>query len=607
MRIHVLALVAIASLAQAAQLRNIPRNDIPRVAAGPSNADVKDTETNEIEQVPVVGDAFSVHPVSTSMKCVISLTIQYLLVYTALAIVRTVADSFNARHDNVSIQKVLVTATLTVNYAPMLAVLFLGFRMRVLQLTKGRGNPPEWIQLCMYFCTYAVLALTVSVTIIPIFTGEVINVDPKTGDIPHDTQPFTNQICAIFFTCVKYFIMLGLYVGVVCIIYGIYTYEPPKGIWPEGKSFPVSPAVQCTTILTCQYFVLYALVAFSRTFTQFSQTKMTKFENAMLTATNAMNFAPMLSILFIGARMRALQMDPVNGNPQRWAQNCFYMCTYAVAAQVMLSIVVPLVLQGQAKVGKTEGDMEYEVQNVGLGGALTIARWAIMLCIYIGFTCVIWSIFTIQHPNGKEFTPPVSVTMQCVINLTVQFFFIYLVIWICITLKEFTQTSWDLLTQTMESAKQTVQFCPILAILFVGTRMRALQLTDNRGAPQGWVQDGMYMATWSILIQFLMCLLVPICTGDPCQCDDDGNVTWRPAHPIGFYIVEGIRWLAFFLMYGGVITVIIGVYTMTPETANGRGSVPLVGDGKIGNSRVPGYDGIGEPVGANDVPGVPGF
>merc|ERR1719472_759015 len=78
-----------------------------------------------------------------------------------------------------------------------------------------------------------------------------------------------------------------------------------------------------------------------------------RIKKALLTATNAMNFAPMLAILFIGARMRALQMDPVNGSPQKWAQNCFYMCTYAVAAQVLLSIVVPLVLQGQAKVGKT--------------------------------------------------------------------------------------------------------------------------------------------------------------------------------------------------------------------------------------------------------------
>merc|ERR1719262_2111276 len=148
--------------------------------------------------------------------------------------------------------------------------------------------------------------------------------------------------------------------------------------------------------------------------------------------------------------------------------------------------------------------------------ALTFVRFAIMLCIYIGFSCVIWSIFTIEHPKGKEYTPPVSVTMQCVINLTVQFFFIYLVIWIGVTLREFQildsigfgANIMDLMVQTMENAKQTVQFCPMLAILFVGTRMRALQLTDNRGAPQGWCQQAMFLSTYALLIQVFMVVLL---------------------------------------------------------------------------------------------------
>merc|ERR1719262_1572302 len=110
--------------------------------------------------------------------------------------------------------------------------------------------------------------------------------------------------------------------------------------------------------------------------------------------------------------------------------------------------------------------------------------------------------------------------MQCVINLTVQYFFVYLMLWIGQTLKEFTQLKWDLLTQTMESAKGTIAFCPMLAILFVGTRMRALLITKNRGAPQGWVQDGMYMATWAVLIQFLTCLLVGLATAGKVECDE---------------------------------------------------------------------------------------
>jgi len=61
---------------------------------------------------------------------------------------------------------------------------------------------------------------------------------------------------------------------------------------------------------------------------------------------------------------------------------------------------------------------------------------------------------------------------------------------------------------------------------------------------------------------------------------------------------------SFFFFYAGTIAVVVGVYTMTPETANGRGAVPLAGDGKVPgvDVKVPGYDGVGEPKGVNDIP-----
>merc|ERR1719399_2632998 len=225
-----------------------------------------------------------------------------------------------------------------------------------------------------------------------------------------------------------------------------------------------------------------------------------------------------------------------------------------------------------------------------LGAILSAGRYVIMFCIYVGFSCVIYSVFTIQHPKGDQYTPPISVTMQCVINLTFQFFFIYLVIWVCTSIKEFTNNSFPLISNTMENLKGTVAYCPMLSILFVATRMRALRITDNKGAPQGWAQDGMYMATWAVLVQFLFGLIVPLCTGTPTPCDEDGTPEYKPEHPVALYCVLALKWITYIFLYGGVIAVITGVYTMTPETANGRGSVPLVGD----------Y--VGEPVGVNDIP-----
>merc|ERR1719191_1134585 len=210
-----------------------------------------------LEKVPVVGEKFKVDPVSTSMQCVISLTIQYMIVYTALAICRTVADVWEIKYDNLPIQDILKTATYTVSFAPMLAVLFLGCRMRVTWLTQGKGTPPEYVQAAMYCATYAVLLMTLCVCVIPLFTGKVISVDVKTGDIPQDCEPFTFYPVAVGFTVLKYLIMVGLYAGALVVVYGIINFEPPKGTWPGDQIPPVSPAVQCVMILSCQYFLVY--------------------------------------------------------------------------------------------------------------------------------------------------------------------------------------------------------------------------------------------------------------------------------------------------------------------------------------------------------------
>merc|ERR1719159_549802 len=172
-----------------------------------------------VQDVPVVGKQFKPRGVTVAMQCVVSLTCQFMIVYTALAIVRMAADSWGLKYDNFPVQKILQTATLTVAFAPMLAIMFLAYRMRVNQLTKNKGNPPAWAQVCMYFCTYAVLLMTLCVCVIPLFTGEVMSVDPKTGQIPDDAEPFKIQACAIAFTVLKYIILLMLYVGALGVVY----------------------------------------------------------------------------------------------------------------------------------------------------------------------------------------------------------------------------------------------------------------------------------------------------------------------------------------------------------------------------------------------------
>ena len=68
------------------------------------------------------------------------------------------------------------------------------------------------------------------------------------------------------------------------------------------------------------------------------------------------------------------------------------------------------------------------------------------------------------------------------LNLTSQYFFIYLIAWARISPREWTNIERPLLTNTMESCMGTIEFCPMLTILFVETRMSALQMTKNQSA-----------------------------------------------------------------------------------------------------------------------------
>merc|ERR1719473_1822639 len=304
---------------------------------------------------------------------------------------------------------------------------------------------------------------------------------------------------------------------------------------------------------------------------------MTKLEGLLTLAKYTVNFAPMLCILFVGARMRALQIDPKHGNPQKWAQNCFYLCTYSVMVQTILVIVMPFATRCECKQGASEGDVTFVMENPTIGIVMTVVRYVCLVALYAGFTAVMVSVFLIEHPTDVSLTPPISPAMACVMNLTVQYFTVYLALFVCITIKQFAPgiQIMSFLIAIFEAGQKTVMFAPMLSILFIGARMRALQLTmatDNTippgAGPQSWAQQGMFLATWSVLVQVIMTIVTPIVlgTGKP-EMDEDGNMkTPKGSNRIVGAILDTIRYLCLISMYTGAVTVMYAVYTMTPET-----------------------------------------
>jgi len=499
-----------------------------------------------------------------------------MIIYTALAVCRTYQEFSGTGKGK--IEAGLRAAAQTLTYGPMLCVLFIACRMRVEFLSDGKDQPQMWVQNCMYALTFAVLGSTLLVLVMPLVTGKALPLKEGTCDLEQPEQSEgDNKIAFYALTGARYLILLGLYGGLAGVIVGICTYLPP-GAKDLSKLPAPAPAVMCTMILAVVFFSTQLVIAICRSYAEFTGVEFPKIVGMMNAAATTVEFAPMLAILFLAARMRALQHD---GQPQAWAQNCMYYSTFAMMTTTLLSIAIPLALGGTMKTNPVTKESTFEVPNPMLGYVLLAVRYVCMLSFYGGAVGVAYSIFTFEAPAGPDATLPVSPTVQCVVNLTCQFFFVYFMQTLMLTVSEVTggtvpMEQWKLFA-AIDSAKTTLAFAPMLSILFVTTRMYALLLTDKKGAPQAWVQDGMYMATWSLLISFLMCLATGLVM-DKVETDEDGNVVNKFSNKYVGIAVTAIRYLSMIMLYGGMTMVIVGLFVMTPETANGRGSVPLVSD-----------------------------
>merc|ERR1719265_2705927 len=214
----------------------------------------------------------------------------------------------------------------------------------------------------------------------------------------------------------------------------------------------------------------------------------------METAATTVTYAPMLAVLFLGVRMRAIQLSQGQTEkyqlPQPWVQQAMYICTYAVLAQVILVLIMP-VLTGEWDVKCDEdGNLDMSKMQVGgiMGTTISVVRYIVMSCLYGGFITVCYGAYVMKGPKeiwGEEGAPPVAPAVACTINLATQFFLVYLGVALVKTTVELSGPSPFLakLGGLFTLAKFTVNFAPMLCVLFIGARMRALQMDPKNGNP----------------------------------------------------------------------------------------------------------------------------
>jgi len=128
--------------------------------------------------------------------------------------------------------------------------------------------------------------------------------------------------------------------------------------------------------------------------------------------------------------------------------------------------------------------------------------------------------------------------------------------------------SFAILQDTLVAASVSLSFSPLLCVLFLAARLRALQITEQQGDPQGWAQDCMLMCVFATCVQAVCCLVMPIFIGSACKVDDEGNPDYDLRPMIGAYAVTVVKYMSLLSLHGGVLSICIAVLIITPETAH---------------------------------------
>lgn len=278
--------------------------------------------------------------------------------------------------------------------------------------------------------------------------------------------------------------------------------------------------------------------------------------------TTAVRRAPMFAALFLASRMRALQLDPPYGMPPVWMQQCFLGVTALVYVEVLLSFLIGTL--GTLRCGE-------------FGVYLFRCEWRALhfiqhLSTMVSSAAVGPIIYGVLMMEDKTLgtAADLSTTVRMTLILSAIFFGIMFGQSFTFFVEDMTKLEYPTWQQTFVRAGVSIGFAPLLSVLFIACRMRALQITQGEGAPQGWAQDCMIMAVFATCVQASCCILMPLFIGAACKVDEDGNPDYDLKPMVGAYTVQVVKYISLIVLHGSVIAICCAVFMMTPETAHGK-------------------------------------
>lgn len=275
--------------------------------------------------------------------------------------------------------------------------------------------------------------------------------------------------------------------------------------------FTVSPALRCVTFITVVFFGVYLAAVCARAtrlasaWSGGTSRGLGCFEARLGQVTEAMTMAPMLCVLMISARLRALQLDP-GSNPEWYVQSCMYTS----AGAFFLRILLGLATAGESGASDAAGAWQRgaTVAEGAAPQAAQVVYCLLSLTLYMA-SCSILVLGTLAEGDGtgrrggSTTGPAISPMVRCIAALTATYLAEYALFEVLSGLRQHFRWS-EIIKEkaaagSADLAEQLgLRFPVMVCVLLVGIELRAVQL---RLTPDPWMCFSMYMTVASVVAQ----------------------------------------------------------------------------------------------------------
>jgi hypothetical protein len=266
----------------------------------------------------------------------------------------------------------------------------------------------------------------------------------------------------------------------------------------------------------------------------------------------ALQVPPMLCVLFLGLALRSIQ----------------FALLHSTICKVGMGVSTAVAVLQAAIAGYTRAQimLGYAADMAEVGPFFhlsTILRLFLLLCLYTGTSLTIATVFAIDRSQAV----PLSTTMRCVMLLSLAYFIVH----VAVVGGAACQVLWRWSSSVADCLQNSLAFAPMLCVMMIGVRLRAMQLGVQDPPP--WAQVAMWIASVSVVAK-VVCSMVTTALepreADASSSDEDAAAasSWKKrtaAEKLVAIALLATTLLATFLLYIAVSVLIVAVFVMESE------------------------------------------